>query len=85
MRRRSANCWWWWQEIALEALLVMALATGMRRGELMTLKWADIDLDNASLQVRRTIQRTPHGWIAGEPKSRYSRRRIAMPQTLIAA
>ncbi len=29
----------------LEALLVMALAAGMRRGELMTLKWADIDLD----------------------------------------
>jgi integrase len=69
----------------LEALLVMALATGMRRGELMTLKWADIDLDNASLQVRRTIQRTPRGWIAGEPKSRYSRRRIAIPQTLAAA
>jgi len=69
----------------LEALCVLALATGMRRGELMTLKWSDVDLDGTTLQVRRTIQRTPQGWVAGDPKSRQSRRRIALPATVVEA
>src|SRR5215211_5587012 len=39
----------------LEALYVLAVHTGMRQGELLALKWQDVDLENATIGVRRTI------------------------------
>ena len=42
---------------ASQALIELALRTGLRRGELLGLHWADLDLDDAALNVRRTIQR----------------------------
>jgi integrase len=39
----------------LEALYVLAVTTGMRRGELLGLKWSDIDLGNVSVSIRRTL------------------------------
>ena len=39
----------------LEALYVLALTTGMRQGELLGLRWRDLDLENARLSVRRTL------------------------------
>jgi integrase len=37
----------------LEVVLVLAITTGMRRGELLALRWQDIDFENKNLQVRR--------------------------------
>ena len=34
---------------------VMAVTTGLRQGELLGLKWEDVDLEAGSLQVRRTL------------------------------
>ena len=68
-----------------EALFVLALATGMRRGELLALKWDDIDFDNASLQVQRTLQKTLRGYVFAKPKTTRSRRRIALSATVLAA
>jgi hypothetical protein len=42
----------------LEALYVLAVTTGMRQGELLALKWQDIDLENATASVKRTLTRT---------------------------
>ncbi|MBO0793010.1 MAG: tyrosine-type recombinase/integrase family protein, partial [Ktedonobacteraceae bacterium] len=42
-----------------EALFKLALATGMRRGELLGLKWQDIDFERGMLQVRRVLSRIP--------------------------
>lgn len=39
----------------VEALLLLALMTGMRRGELMSLQWKDIDLEQKCLHVRHTV------------------------------
>ena len=39
----------------LEALYVLAIHTGLRQGELLSLKWDDVDLKDGSLQVRRTL------------------------------
>ena len=44
----------------LEALYVLALTTGMREGELLGLKWEDVDFARKKVQVRRTISRIPH-------------------------
>src|SRR5215213_9930561 len=60
----------------LEALYVLAVHTGMRRGELLALKWADVDLDLARLSIRRTLTRTDNGKrvALGDPKTKKSRR-----------
>jgi integrase len=62
-----------------EALFVLALATGMRRGELLGLKWQDINFAMGSLQVRRTLNYVPHkGFVEAEPKTEKSRRSIML-------
>src|SRR5207244_1336884 len=40
----------------LEALYTLALMTGMRQGEILGLRWQDIDLDAGRLEVRHTLQ-----------------------------
>ena len=53
----------------LEALLTLAVTTGMRRGELLALHWHDIDLKEGSVYVRRTISRIgKFGLVESEPK-----------------
>ena len=45
--------------IGSKALYVLALNTGMRQGELLALKWDDVDLEGGRLRVRHTLtQRT---------------------------
>jgi integrase len=60
----------------LEALYVLAVHTGMRRGELLGLKWTDVDLANARVSVRRSLTRTDNGRrvVLGDLKTKKSRR-----------
>jgi integrase len=61
----------------LESLYVLALTTGMREGELLGLKWEDVDFARKTVQVRRTIARIPReGFKVAEPKTPKSRRSI---------
>src|SRR5215217_1390360 len=53
----------------LEALYVLAVTAGLRRGELQGLKWEDLDLDAGTLQVRRTLSEPRGGYIFEAPKS----------------
>lgn len=48
---------------------VLALSTGMRRGELLGLRWADVDLDAGQLAVRRSRVAVGYDVVEGEPKS----------------
>jgi integrase len=72
---------------------VLALATGMRRGELLGLKWQDINVTTGVLQVRRALSRLPTQmgrergdlYIEAEPKTRSGRRSIALPRFAIEA
>jgi integrase len=56
----------------------LALNTGMRQGELLTLRWDDVDLERSVLRVRRTLSRTDEGYILGEPKTKNSRRTVRL-------
>ncbi len=68
----------------LEALWRLALLTGMRRGELLGLRWADLDLDRGALAVRRTMSRGADSrLVVGEPKTASGRRQIALPATAV--
>jgi len=62
----------------LEALYVLALSTGMRQGELLALKWDDVDLERGVLGVRRTLSRTDKAYVLGELKTKTSRRTIRL-------
>ena len=53
----------------LGACWVLAVSTGMRRGELLGLRWADVDLDAARLAVRRSRVAVGYDVVEGEPKS----------------
>ncbi|ROT25058.1 tyrosine-type recombinase/integrase, partial [Micromonospora sp. HM5-17] len=41
----------------LYALYVVAATLGLRRGELLGLRWADLDLDNGTVTITQTVQR----------------------------
>ncbi len=64
---------------------VLALTTGMRRGEIAALKWSDIDLEAATLRVRANLQRIGGSLVEGEPKSERSRRTIRLSQVTFKA
>lgn len=56
----------------LEAAFTVAVHTGVRPGELVALRWEDVDLEAEVLQVKRALS----GGEFGEPKTAKSRRRI---------
>ncbi len=63
----------------------LGLMTGMRRGELAGLKWANVNLANQQLQVVNTLQRiTGQGLMNGQPKTERSRRSIALSPDTVA-
>jgi integrase len=64
-------------------LFYTAIYTGLRRGELLALRWKDIDLDFATLSVVQTLQHIPKaGYVIKEPKTRQSRRLVDLPTSL---
>jgi integrase len=69
----------------LEALWVLAASSGMRRSELLGLRWADVDLDGASLNVRQVF--VVYGKIRAmkEPKTPASRRTIPLAAQAVTA
>jgi integrase len=69
----------------LEAIYTVALALGLRQGEILGLRWDDVDLDAGTVRIRNSLQRLGPGWELVEPKSARSRRTIAMPAIATAA
>ena len=68
----------------LEALLVLALTTGMRQGELLGLQWEDVDLKNGTIYVRRTLLEVDGRLTTGETKSGRNRR-LDLPKIAVEA
>jgi integrase len=69
----------------LEALYVLALNLGLRRGELLGLRWQDIDLDNARLRVMQAVQRVEGRLQAAETKTERSRRTLSLPLSVVTS
>jgi integrase len=75
----------------LEAIFTVALSLGLREGEILGLRWKDVDLDAGRLEVAYSLQRIKRpGEKKGKleliaPKTDRSRRLIALPQVAISA
>jgi integrase len=70
----------------IETLLLLAVTTGMRRGELLALRWEDVDFENGVVSIRRTMNRiTGYGPVETEPKTKSSRRMIVLPGRVLKA
>ncbi|MCX3058376.1 tyrosine-type recombinase/integrase [Streptomyces beihaiensis] len=68
------------------ALFELALRTGLRKGELLGLRWEDLDLDGCTATIRRTLQRTRTGGLTTLPtKTISSERRIALPVSCVTS
>lgn len=65
--------------------ILIALTTGLRRGEIFALKWGDVDFRGGVLAVRRSLSRISAGLIFTEPKTAKSRRLVSLPSITIEA
>ncbi|QKW51059.1 tyrosine recombinase XerC [Streptomyces buecherae] len=69
----------------LWAAYELAVRVGLRRGEVLGLRWRDIDLHDGVLTVRQTIQRVGGELLIAAPKTQRSARRVAVPDECVAA
>jgi integrase len=66
---------------SMEALYVLAVHTGIRQGELLGLKWEDVDLEGGVVRIRHTLTRNRGRLLLGEPKTKKSRRTVRLTET----
>jgi integrase len=69
----------------LSALYVLALYLGLRRGELLGLRWQDVGLDEAKLEVVHTLQRVGGALRLVPPKTEDSARTVPLPPPCVEA
>jgi integrase len=69
---------------ALAAPALVALFTGMRRGELLALRWKNVDLDGKVIRVRESLEETKAGGLRFKgPKSKAGVRDITLPAVVV--
>jgi integrase len=69
----------------LEPLFIVALTTGLRRAELLGLRWSDVDLEGRALFVRQTLLRTDRGLAFAPPKTHRSARPVPVSAITVRA
>jgi integrase len=69
----------------LYPIVLLALGTGMRRGEICGLAWGALDLDGAAVRVERSMEETAAGLRFKAPKTRAGRRRVSLPPNVVEA
>lgn len=65
------------------AAFFLVLNTGLRRGELLALRWKDVDLKNGTIKVNQGLVRTKSGLTFQEPKTKLSKRTIGISREVI--
>ncbi|MHB8147681.1 MAG: tyrosine-type recombinase/integrase [Vulcanimicrobiaceae bacterium] len=67
----------------LQSAIAVAVGTGLRRGELLALRWSDIDLESRRLTVRRSVETVKGVTRTKPPKTTRSARTIALPPFVV--
>lgn len=72
------------EPIKWRAVITFDLLSGLRRGELLGLRWEDVDLDNSLIQIRQTSNYLPGlGVYTGTPKNTTSRRPLRLSRAAV--
>ena len=69
----------------LEALYTVALAVGLRQGEALGLRWADLNLEAGTLTVKVSLQKYEGEFVLAEVKTEKSRRTMRLPDVCATA
>jgi integrase len=69
--------------VQFEAVYLTILALGLRRGEVLGLRWEDINFDESTLTINQTIQRVQGSLVAGQVKTTKSRRTLTLAPDLV--
>jgi integrase len=69
----------------LRTTAVLALGTGMRRGELLALRWCDVDLEVGTVRVERSLEHADGAIRFKAPKTRAGTRTISLPVVAVGA
>ena len=64
-------------------LILLGLATGMRRGELLGLKWDDINFTTGELSIKQEYTTLSSDYIISTPKTKSSVRSVHLPQSVL--
>ena len=65
-------------------IVALALASGARRGEILGLRWTDINMDTGTVTIVRSLEKTvKYGLKFTKPKTKYGRRAITVPAETI--
>ena len=64
-------------------LLLLEIATGLRRGELLALQWDDLNFKTGTLRVERQVHRAKGELIISQPKTKAANRTIILPAPLL--
>ena len=67
----------------LSAAFHLAATTGMRRGEVLGVRWSDINFDTSEVSIRQTVLNVRYGITIGTPKTANSRRTIPLDPTTL--
>jgi integrase len=73
------------EQSRFQAAYTVAVSIGMRQGEILGLKWSDIDLETGVLTVRAGLQRVDRKLVRVETKSARGWRPIELPATCVEA
>ena len=64
-------------------LFFLELTTGLRRGELLALLWSDLDVQNRSISVTKSVARLDGELVVSKPKTQHSIRTLIVPQQAV--
>ncbi len=73
------------QDPRLHLAILVAVTSGVRRGELLALRWADIDFEAGVLRVEQALEETGEGLRFKRPKTAKGRRRLPLPNITVEA
>lgn len=68
---------------AIYGRAIVCLFTGLRRGEMLALRWGNVDLDGKLIRVREAIEETKAGLRFKKPKTKSGVRNVTLPEIVV--
>ena len=69
----------------LYPIVVLALSSGARRGEILGLTWGNVDLAAGTIRIDRSLEQTAAGLKLKAPKTKHGRRTVGLPPIAVEA